>query len=352
MSRKRRHRLIAAGSATALIAPALAAVPIKTAGAYPRESLNNGCDHTFEEFDFLGSNWSDVNENYKDEWLFGAETWDNILDRYGNQRWFDGEGNRDATIRTDLGGTTQGNYQCFSFVEQNFYLDDGEHGQDAVYAAAHEAGHGHAMKHSGKANSSTNLPIMATCNDLPPALLTDDYAHALNTTEVTVHANPSFENGLTSWRSPNASLALSTSGGSEGPKYVGLHGLDTGANLQQWVRHVEPAPEYTGRANYKVASGTTGTITIQQRFRETDYNILSPDPCDYVNHWNLNDANHFDPTWYDVGAPRTVTPTTGWHYADTGPFGIAGFQAADMMIVVYKNTNHDVFLDNVRSYQS
>lgn len=339
------------------MSPFVAGLWARPAAAYPRLPIQGNCNRNDINFVFVGSNWNHggPGEDYESEWLYGSWGWSGINDRYGNPFWSSNIGNTEATYRMTLSGAELGAAQCtFNGTWANdFFLDDATTGAEVFQVAEHETGHGHGMEHSGTPDDDIP-PVMSTCNDFTAHQLDkDDLAHALNTVEITVHANPSFENGSQGWTPSSATITVMNGTGSEGPHFLRV--LGSGGSVHQWVRQADTPPAYKMRANYWAPTGSTGTITFKMTARDVAYPTPGSNLCEYhqfIHNWDLNNPGIANPIFYDVGTPQTVTPNNVWHYADTGAWDPSAHDAVDLRIVVYKNTSNYLYLDNVRAYQN
>jgi hypothetical protein len=224
-----------------------------------------------------------------------------------------------------------------------------------AYASAHEAGHAHGMRHSGREDnltpSSASLFPLMGCEDLPegePAPTSprgDDVAQAFNRFGPRATPNWGFENGL-SWWSTSSNPAVATSS----TLYAGAVSarIPPGGWVYARVRISEPGV-YRMVARYRAASTipTSGTVRFRTSMVWVEYSgTLAPDGCPTLNNFEESTT-----VQNPVDTTRTVTSTSWVSFTDdlsaitmgTDP-GSNGIRGG---VWVYNNTNADILVDNV-----
>ncbi len=343
---------VAAGAlSAAAVLPASISLP--EVGAYPSNHFS--CRHDNVTFRYQGSNWGSTRQTY---FRNGAFLWNGVQRPTGG-RWTEIEtgapfGILTDVYRQDLGGNTVGQSNC-SFA--NLYLDDGPVNEEIAAVAIHEMGHTLGMRHSGSSDAigSSDEPAMSTCRPFDSAYITqDDSAHMAELYSNTLHADASYENQVLNWWGRvETSMTIVTGVASEGQASARLEATSGTApkEIFQTIRHIEPGPTRM-RANYKDGTpDTSGSVVLRLQAQRVSYPTLGTDNCGYVNSWNLNSPTVGGWTWVTAGASASVQD--GWNYADSAAWTPpSNWQAANVRLHLYKDTTGQIWVDNVRGYQS
>lgn len=226
------------------------------------------------------------------------------------------------------------------------------------HAAAHEMGHVIGLGHSGQSAShdSDNPAAMSTvaCVTFPLTIegevledqddfvLTEDYsqedeAAVLNRLDTlaprSLHANQSFERGLTYWGKTGGSWALYNSGGPDGPHYIRFKPSAETQYVYQTVDLVHKSLyswslSMDARVNHKLnSSGDAGQVRLRILVRRLDFEAdascgfisqLDEHTRDILTAWTSVATT----TWVEVGSEWDWDTTTSTYQVPTGWEGI------------------------------
>ncbi|HEX7197129.1 MAG TPA: hypothetical protein VF364_09905 [Candidatus Limnocylindria bacterium] len=325
-------------------------------------------DACLTSFDFnpVGSNWVTHATNFAD----GGRRWNFVRDRDGDP-WVevvDGGPGRVDGFREELGGNTGGRANCTTVL---VWLDDDvAAGDDTRQVGAHEFGHLIGMEHTGDGDNigTTDPPVMSTCRPLnTPELGPDDFAQLGHMrdewTRTTNNTDVSFERfTLNWWNSSGVDMSLVTGDAFRGDHFAELHaqsGHDS-FYVYQTTRNTDLAESYGTAVGYKDGNtDTTGTMSTRISSRQIDYPNQDPDDCGYFSNFDLNTPSV-------VGTLTFRTPLGGcptqddWVHCQRFGASVPGrewippstWDAADIRLTVYKDTNGPLWLDEVALHGS
>lgn len=266
-------------------------------------------------------------------------------------RTFDGSAFTSSTETTTnvnvmvnwVSGTSQ--TLCPAGQAREIRLNPALSGSNLTYAAMHEAGHSHGIRHSGNQDNlapdgAQVRPLMG-CVNAPaiPAVYADDAAQAFNRFGPRATPNWGFEQGLEYWTAFSAGTSTLPYNGS-------LAGYlnPSGGTLSTRVRISESSTSYRFTIRYQAAnSPVSGTVLFRAWVGTVDYDTFpfSDVGCPEQNFFT-------EQTGGAVTTPVNVTrvPTTSWAlFSQTMTF-VAGTEGVRIRIEVINNTNVPIRVDN------
>jgi len=261
-----------------------------------------------------------------------ARTWDNaapVITLTEHDEWMPGQGwvqvYKDYMLPYEYGDGNCGT----KTLRLNYLIG----GTLLEHAAAHEMGHVVGLGHAGHSAShdSDNPAAMSTvkCVDFPvtidgqviadpdafvlaEAYSQDDEAAAINRLDTleprSLHANQSFERGLTYWGKTGGSWALYNSGGPDGPHYIRFKPTAETQYVYQTVDLVHKSLyswslSMDARVNHKLNSPSdAGQVRLRILVRRLDFEADSS--CGFISQ--------LDEHTRDILTAWTSVATTTW----------------------------------------
>lgn len=123
--------------------------------------------------------------------------------------------------------------------------------------------------------------------------------------------------------------------------------------IYQTVRHTRLYDEYGSNVGYKDGhTGTTGYVGVRLSSREVEYPDQDPDDCGYFSDFDLNQPSVVGSLTFR-GSYGVCPTQDGWVYCAGWATGFtwvppSGWDAADIRLNVYKDTNGPMWVDGVR----
>jgi hypothetical protein len=254
-------------------------------------------------------------------------------------------------------------------------------------AAAHEMGHVVGLGHSGRSAShdSDNPAAMSTvnCVDFPVTIegqtlqdaddfvlaegySQDDEAAVINRLDTleprSLHANQSFERGLTYWGLTGGSWALYNSGGPDGPHYIRFKPTAETQYVYQTVDLVHKSLyswslQMDGRVNHKLnSSGDAGEVRLRILVRRLDF---EPDAsCGFLSQLDEHTRGVLT-AWTSVATTGWVTVGSVWDWdTTTSPYSVPSlWEGVEVRVTVNSRVRTDggagsltwVWLEDIRA---
>lgn len=224
-------------------------------------------------------------------------------------------------------------------------LDPDPSDQEIRYAAIHEVGHAHGIRHSGNVDnltpeSGSTFPLMgcAPRTQTPVEIRADDAAQAFNRFGIRATPNWGFEQGLKYFDAVNAASVTVPYDGS-------LSALvGNGGTIYTRVRIAESG-NYDLVARYRsIAAGASGSVVFRAWRGTVDYTTFPPgsDGCPALNSFS-------EQTGSQVTTPvnQTRTPTTTWTSFSAQLGAITpGPEGVRIKIEIVNNSGVAIYVDN------
>jgi hypothetical protein len=290
-----------------------------------------------------------------------ARTWNNlapVVTLVEHEPWVSG---LVKVYRTDMPYTQYGYGDCGTKVLTVNRLLTG--GALLQHAATHEMGHVIGLGHSGQSAShdSDNPAAMSTvnCVDFPVTLegqvladpdafvLAEDYsqddeAAVINRLDTLVprslHANQSFERGLTYWGMTGGTWALYNSGGPDGPHYIRFKPAAETQYVYQTVDLVHKSRyswslSMDARVNHKLnSSSDAGQVRLRILIRRLDFEADAS--CGFLSQLNEHTRDVLT-TWTSVATTGWQTVGTAWDWDTTPTYAVpSGWEGVEVRVTV------------------
>jgi hypothetical protein len=299
-------------------------------------------------YGFDGPNWTDDRKNWFRD---GENRWNAVLNSTGGFVSFAWEGGSIEIQIADVVAGQGGVTYCFAGGLNRIVIDVFAMNQTAISGdsfrgvSTHEVGHAFGLAHGGPKDSWNgasigSAPTMASGCFIDSSftfaslysLESDDWAALVSRRSPEIQSNASFESGLTKWTAVSGSWAVPGSGGHIGSRYAQISG--SGAYLFQRVRVTDPT-DLTPRLSIKKSSSSaTGTIRVQVRASQLDYDSSGRCTSDLPKGWDFESPSAG--SWTTI-VDQSFTPTMSWVAITSIPewTAVNGWEGADVEIRVY-----------------
>lgn len=272
----------------------------------------------------------------------------NTLDSYdGNPFMSSVESTTSVNVNVEWQNDVTPNTDCVSStVLRTIYIDPLDPDSYIAYAAAHEAGHAHGMRHTGAGDNLTpdgaaTFPLMGCGPQLsyPNDPRGDDVAQAFTRFGVRATPNWGFENGANWWtRSSTTGVVTTTSNVYSGTTSMLMA---PGTWIKTRVRVAEPGLHRMVAA-FRGDASASGTVRFLVQVYPVTYATwpIPADGCPALNSATLGSLQ--------TPLDQTRSVSTTWQTFSQDLAAISGgSQGVQATVLVYNNTTTNVRIDNV-----
>ncbi len=280
----------------------------------------------------------------------GANNWNTLRGASDNQFLFSDEVTTGANVVVNWAIDVTANTNCTTSTTTRYITMDYEEALSInTYAAAHEIGHAHGMRHTGRTDNlspdgAPTFPLMG-CSPrpaVPPQVpLADDVAQAFARVGPRATANWGFENGTSWWTLGGGASLVSTT------VYQGTNAvnLPPGGSVRMRIRKAEPGNHRLVARWRPAAIDVTGDVNFLVSAVSVNYTTypFDADACPEINTFTEGAT-----VQYPVDIDSPVLSALSWLSFTSSSFtvsgGSEGFRAS---IWVINNSDVNVRVDNV-----